>query len=82
MNKKHIGGWVLFFAGSVCLCAGTITAEPSTKDNQGHYYGCDFSVCDWNLEILNSSYGHDLALNALVISPLLCNYTKKNSFSS
>ena len=39
MNKKHIGGWVLFFAGSVCLCAGTITAETSTKDNQGNYYG-------------------------------------------
>lgn len=39
MNKKHIGGWVLFFAGSVCLCAGTITAETSAKDNQGNYYG-------------------------------------------
>lgn len=39
MNKKHIGGWVLFFAGSVCLCAGTVTAETSTKDDQGNYYG-------------------------------------------
>ncbi len=39
MNKKHIGGWVLFFAGSVCLCAGTVTAETSTKDGQGNYYG-------------------------------------------
>ena len=32
--------------------------------NQGHYYGCDFSICDWKLEIPNSYFGHDLAYNA------------------
>lgn len=39
MNKKHIGGWVLFFAGSICLYAESITVETSTKEDQGNYYG-------------------------------------------
>ena len=39
MNKKHIGGWILFFTGCICLSAESITVETSTKDNQGSYYG-------------------------------------------
>ena len=38
--------------------------------NQGHYWGCDFNVCDWNLKILNSTYGHDLCSNATFESVL------------
>lgn len=34
--------------------------------NQGHYYGCDFSICRWDTEILNTIYGHDLFDNAHV----------------
>ncbi|MBQ3608109.1 MAG: DUF4906 domain-containing protein [Bacteroidales bacterium] len=34
--------------------------------NQGHYYGCDFSICRWDTEILNTIYGHDLFDNAYV----------------
>ena len=32
--------------------------------NQGHFWGCDFSICDWKMKILNKISGHDLFSNA------------------
>lgn len=34
--------------------------------NQGHYYGCDFSICRWNMNILNTAYGFTLNENATI----------------
>lgn len=34
--------------------------------NQGHYYGCDFSICRWNMNILNTAYGFTLTENATI----------------
>lgn len=28
--------------------------------NQGHFHGCDFSLCNWNIGIINNEFGHDL----------------------
>ena len=52
--------------GDACEICLYLTDRDGYNLNQGHYYGCDFSVCDWDLAILNSSYGHDLAYNATV----------------
>lgn len=41
-----------------------LTDKDGYNLNQGHYWGCDFNICDWNLEILNSTYGHDLYSSA------------------
>lgn len=47
----------------ICLY---LTDREGYNLNQGHYYGCDFSICQWDTEILNSAYGHDLFENASV----------------
>ena len=28
--------------------------------NQGHFYGCDLSLCNWETGIINEAFGHDL----------------------
>lgn len=28
--------------------------------NQGHFYGCDLSLCNWEIGIINEAFGHDL----------------------
>lgn len=37
-----------------------LTDKEGYNLNQGHYYGCDFSICRWDTEIFNTIYGHDL----------------------
>ena len=34
--------------------------------NQGHYYGCDFTLQDWNISILSKSSGNDLKYGTLI----------------
>lgn len=47
----------------ICLY---LTDRDGYNLNQGHYYGCDFSICNWDTEIVNSAYGHDLFGNASI----------------
>lgn len=41
----------------ICLY---LTDKDGMNLNQGHYYGCDFSICDWNIDIFNDSNGYSL----------------------
>lgn len=50
--------------GTSCEIYLYLTDRDGYNLNQGHYWGCDFSVCDWRMEILNNTYGHDLFSNA------------------
>lgn len=43
-----------------------LTDKDGYNLNQGHYYGCDFSICRWDTEIFNTVYGHDLFEGAAV----------------
>lgn len=41
----------------ICLY---LTDREGYNLNQGHFYGCDLSLCDWETSIPNSAFGHDL----------------------
>ena len=41
----------------VCLY---LTDKEGLNLNQGHYYGCDLSICDWDIDIFNDSYGYSM----------------------
>ena len=41
----------------ICLY---LTDRDGYNLNQGHFYGCDLSLCDWETGIPNSAFGHDL----------------------
>lgn len=47
----------------ICLY---LTDKDGYNLNQGHFYGCDLSICDWEVGIINEAYGHDLYDNATV----------------
>ena len=50
--------------GNSCDIFLYLTDKDGYNLNQGHFWGCDFSVCDWHMEILNNTYGHELFRNA------------------
>ena len=50
--------------GTSCEIYLYLTDRDGYNLNQGHYWGCDFSICDWSMEIINNKYGHDLFSNA------------------
>lgn len=50
--------------GSGCKVAFFLTDQAGYNLNQGHYYGCDFSVCDWEMEIDNPDGRYDITDNA------------------
>lgn len=58
-SRTEINGDAL----DICLY---LTDKDGYNLNQGHYYGCDFSICRWDPEILNTVNGHDLFENASV----------------
>lgn len=47
----------------ICLY---LTDKKGYNLNQGHYFGCDFSICDWNIDIFNESHGYSLIDKATV----------------
>ena len=47
----------------ICLY---LTDNDGYNLNQGHFYGCDFSLCEWNTGILNDTFGHDLCEKAII----------------
>ena len=49
----------------ICLY---LTDKEGYNLNQSHYYGCDFSICRWDLRILNEDYDYDLCDKAAIES--------------
>lgn len=47
--------------GEICLY---LTDKDGYNLNQGHFYGCDMDLCDWEISIRNSAFGHDLSDDA------------------
>ena len=41
----------------ICLY---LTDRDGFNINQGHFYGCDLSLCNWDTGIINEAFGHDL----------------------
>ena len=50
--------------GTGCKVAFFLTDQAGYNLNQGHYYGCDFSICDWEMEIDNPDGNFDITDNA------------------
>lgn len=50
---------ILINGGQIDVCL-YLTDNEGLNLNQGHYYGCDFSICDWNIDIFNDSYGYSM----------------------
>lgn len=47
----------------ICLY---LTDKDGFNLNQGHFYGCDLSLCEWDTTILNDAFGHDLSKNTTI----------------
>lgn len=47
----------------ICLY---MTDKDGYNLNQGHYYGCDFSICSWHTDIVNGLHDHSLIDNATI----------------
>ena len=45
----------------ICLY---LTDNEGFNLNQGHFYGCDLSLCQWKVDITNSAFGHNLTEGA------------------
>ena len=41
----------------ICLY---LTDKEGYNLNQGHYFGCDFSICDWEIDFFNDSHGYSI----------------------
>ena len=50
--------------GNGCQVAFFLTDQAGYNLNQGHFYGCDFSVCDWEVEICNPNRKFSITDNA------------------
>ena len=44
-------------AHDICLY---LTDRDGYNLNQGHFHGCDFSICNWKIDIINDPYGYSL----------------------
>lgn len=44
-------------SSDICLY---LTDKDGYNLNQGEYYGCDFSICNWTADIVNDSHGYSL----------------------
>lgn len=49
----------LINGGHIDICL-YLTDKKGVNLNQGHFYGCDLSICDWNIDIFNDSYGYSM----------------------
>lgn len=47
----------------ICLY---LTDNDGCNLNQGHFYGCDLSLCRWNTSVLNDTFGHDLGEDTII----------------
>lgn len=47
----------------ICLY---LTDNEGYNLNQGHFYGCNLDLCEWNTGILNEAFGHDLSDKAII----------------
>ena len=52
--------------GNSCEICLYLTDEAGYNLNQGHFWGCDFDVCDWHCEILNNINGDDLTDKVII----------------
>ena len=50
---------ILINGGQIDVCL-YLTDKEGLNLNQSHYYGCDFNICDWNIDIFNDSYGYSM----------------------
>lgn len=47
----------------ICLY---LTDNDGCNLNQGHFYGCDLSLCRWNTNVLNDTFGHELGEETII----------------